>query len=162
MDGLDGSDLEDNSENDFEGYLDMDMNDIEEERDEREVLDIEQSVGEEVEVASGSADTVPEYALEAGCTASQEGESLLDFFSLLLTDSILEDIVVQTNLSAQQFIDMMNLHHTHVSGVGRSPYMIQTNSAAMIIIMGLVRYQQIEHHWATQWPYSNTHFSSVS
>ena len=38
MDGLDGSDLEDNSEDDFEGYLDMDRNDIEEERDEREVF----------------------------------------------------------------------------------------------------------------------------
>ncbi len=33
---------------------------------------------------------------------------------------------------------------------------------AITIIMGLVRYAQIEHHWATQWPYSNTHFSSVS
>ena len=94
MDGLDGSDFEDDSEDDFEGYLDMDMDDIEEERDERELLDIEQSVGAEAEVSADIGAFVPEYALEAGCTVSLEGESPLDFFSLLLMDSILQDIVV--------------------------------------------------------------------
>ena len=49
----------------------MDM-DIAEKRGERKVLDIE-SVGAEVQVPSSSADIVPQYALEVGCTASLEG-----------------------------------------------------------------------------------------
>ena len=191
MDGLDGSDFEE-SDDDFDGYLDMDSDsdncNVEEEHEEyqrewreeqereeheecqqereehetegREEYEIYESVGANVEDSSSEEST-----MQAGCTASVEGESPLDFFSLLLTDDMLMHIVMQTNLSAQQFIESRELsRHSRVRRWSKGVHNINElrQFLAIIIIMGLVRYPQIEHHWATQWPYSNTHFSSVS
>lgn len=184
MDGLDGSDFEE-SDDDFDGYLDMDSDsdncNVEEEHEEyqrewreeqereehetegREEYEIYESVGANVEIGEDSSSE--ENTMQAGCTASVEGESPLDFFSLLLTDDMLMHIVMQTNLSAQQFIESHELSpHSRVRRWSKGVHNINElrQFLAIIIIMGLVRYPQIEHHWATQWPYSNTHFSSVS
>ena len=167
MDGLDGSDFEDDSEDDFEGYLDMDTyQELREEWDEEQ-----QTVGANVEIgAEGGMDlddsnSVPAYNLQTGCSTSVEGENPYEYFSLLFSDEMLEHIVTQTNLSARQFIESHELcPHSHVRRWSKEVH--DTNELrrflAVILVMGLVRYPQIEHHWATQWPYSNTHFSRVS
>ena len=90
--------------------MNMDMDDAcdseeetDEEREERRVLRVQESVGAEVEVAScgdGSYSLV-NYTLPAGCSTPLEGEGPLDFFSLLLTNSMLDNIVALTYLSAQ-------------------------------------------------------------
>ena len=70
MDGLDESDFEDDSEDDFEGYLDMDT--YEEQREEWD--EEQQTVGANVEIgAEGGMDlddsnSVPAYNLQAGCS----------------------------------------------------------------------------------------------
>ena len=161
MERLDESDF-DESEDDFDGYLENDECGLEDEQVLEENEDGMPSVGAEV-VIGGL--TVPDYALDAGCCVPMESKSPLDFFSLLLTDSILENIVTQTNLSAQQFIEAHELPpHSRVRRWSKSVHNIDElrQFLAIVIIMGLVRYPQIEHHWTTQWPYSNTHFSSVS
>ena len=60
------------------------------------------SIGAEVAISGVS---VLEYVLQAGCSVPMEGKSPHDFLSLLLTESILGNIVAHTNLSAQQFIE---------------------------------------------------------
>ena len=185
MDGLDASDFDD----DFDGFLDMDSDSGEEEHEEcqrreqeheecqtewtekqgreehetegREEYEIYESVGANVEIGEDSS-SEEENTMQAGCTASVEGESLMEFFSLLLMDDILMHIVTQTNLSAQEFIESYELApHSRVRRWSKGVHDIHElrRFLAIIIIMGLVRYPQIEHHWATQW---NTHFSSVS
>lgn len=144
MDGLDGSDFEDDSEDDFDGYFDMDSyndeSDLHEERDDKELVEsgepeLEENVGANVEIdADGGmdprdgADLVPDYTLQAGCSASVDGESPLDFLSLLITDDMLEHIVAQTNLSAHSSLIPMNLLHTHVSASGPREYMMWMSS----------------------------------
>ena len=134
---------------------------------------VEESVGAYVEIGAESEiesieeglHTIPEYTLQAGCSASVEGENPLSFFSLLITDNMLEHIVAQTNLNAQQYIDSHDLApHSRVRRWSKGLHDIDElrRFLAIIIIMGLVRYPQIEYHWGTQWPYSNSHFSSVS
>ena len=63
----------------------------------RRVLRVQGSVEAEVEVVSrgDGLDSVPNYTLPAGCSTPVEGESPLDFLSLLLTDSMLHNIVAQ-------------------------------------------------------------------
>ena len=178
VDGLDGSDFEDDSEDDFDGYLDVDECGLEEE--EGELLAVQESVGAEVVGAEvvvdmdssstvpdsmDSSPTVPDYTLQAECSVPVEVESPLDFFSLLLTEEMLQNIVTQTNLSAQQFVETHELPpHSRVRQWSKSVHDIDElrQFLAIVLIMGLVQYPQIEHHWSTQWPYSNTHFSSVS
>lgn len=178
IDGLDESDYEE-SEDDFEGYLDMDnydecdeeQQDIGGESGEIEEQEIEGSVGLNEERGDGDvhfrdvSQWIPEYKLQAGCSASVKEEKPYDYFSLLFTDEILEHIVDHTNLHATQYIDTHELApHSRVCQWSKSVHDVAElrRFLAMIIVMGLVRYPQLEHHWATQWPYYNTHFSSVS
>ena len=92
IDGLEGSDFEE-SEDDFEGYLDMDSGD--------DVCDEEQvecGEGEEQEAVVGLAmsegdegserldsierlEPIPSYTLQPGCSEFVEGENPLDYFS---------------------------------------------------------------------------------
>ena len=188
VEGLQESDFED-SEDEFDGYLDMGG---EEERDEcmQERIDGEAvdvagdsmgaggngvvdsmevdggNVGASVEVGGDDDNEgVPEYTEEAGCSVSVEGETPLDFFSLLFTEDMMQQIVTQTNLYAQQFIDSHELGpHSRVRQWSKETHDINElrRFLAIIILMGLIRYPQIESHWSSQWPYSNAHFSSVS
>ena len=110
MDGLDGSDFEDDSDDDFDGYLDMDEEqrnegkgdeqrnegESEEESEERIVPEVQDVVGANIEIAAdgslGPRDgsdppLVHEYTLQPGCSTSVDGESPLNFFSLLFTDA---------------------------------------------------------------------------
>ena len=171
---LEGSDFED-SDDEFDGYLDMEDVEEADARDTRcdgQTDSVEENIGANVEVGGSSSDEessecdeVPVYSLEAGCSASVVGENPIDFFSLLIDDTMLQTIVTQTNLYAQQFIESHELApHSRVRYWSKAVHDMNElrRFLAMIIVMGLVRYPQIEHHWSTQWPYSTPHFSSVS
>ena len=110
IDELDGSDLfeEDESEDDFDGYLDDDDVEYEREMEETEQTG-DLDIGETVEIGPSSDDDLPEYTLTPGCSTSVEGNSPFNYFSLLMTPSILQHIVDQTNLYASQFISSHDL-----------------------------------------------------
>ena len=169
MNELDADELfEDESEDDFDGYLDADSDgerderDMGDERDHTEDLDVG---GENVEMDAGASDDLPEYTCTPGCTATVEESSPLSYFSLLLTDDMLHHIVEQTNLNANQYIGSHELGpHSRVRRWTKHVHDVceLLRFLAIIIVMGIVRYPQIESHWSTLWPYSNTHFASVS
>ena len=166
--GLDGSDFEE-SDDDFEGDLDMDGDKCEEE-EEAEKEDSEERREQEIEERDDDSEQVevqqiPAYTLQPGCSASVEGVNPMDYFSLFFTDEILQHIIDQTNLYAAQYIEAHELPpHSRVRQWSKGVHDVAElhRFLAIIIIMGLVRYPQLEHHWSTQWPYSNAHFSNVS
>ena len=170
---LDETEFDDESEDDFEGYLDDDeygiedeerLEEVDEDEDEQRLEEVDEDLSIGAEVVVGGV-TVPEYVLQSGCSVPMEGKSPLDFFSLLVTDGMLEHIVSQTNLSAQQFIETHELApHSRVRRWSKSIHTIDElrQFLAITIVMGLVHYSQIESYWTTQWPYSNAHFSFVS
>ena len=165
IDELDGSNLfeEDESEDDFDGYLDDDDVEYEREMEETEAGDLD--IGENVQIGPSGDDDLPEYTLTPGCSTSLEGNSPFAYFSLLMTPSILQHIVDQTNLYADQFISSHDLcPHSRVRRWAKRVHDVceLLQFLAIIIIMGIVRYPHIESHWSTLWPYSNTHFASVS
>ena len=109
--------------------------------------------------------SVPTYTLEPGCSVLVEGDRPLDYLSLLVPDDMLEHIVSQTNLSVQQYISTNDLApHSRVRLWSKSMHDLceLKRFLAIIIVMGLVRYPQIEDDWATLWPFTNSHCSSVS
>lgn len=61
-------------------------------------------VGENVEIGGSEGNDLPEYTFTPGCTVSVEGNTPLSYFSLLFTTNILQHIVDQTNIYANQFI----------------------------------------------------------
>ena len=169
---LDGNaEYEGDSEDDFDGYVDTVTGDREEEPVE---VSANEEVGaevgpEEMDVCdsgdSEETDTLPEYTLVPGCAIPVEGNRPLEYFTLLMTDDMLQNIVTQTNLNAQQYIESHDIPpHSRVRRWSKFAHDLSELKKffAIIILMGLVRYPEIESHWAIHWPFTNSHCSSVS
>ena len=81
-----------------------------------------------------------------------------------VSDQMLDNIVEQTNLYAQQYMESTNLPpNSRAHGWSHSPF----NRAelkkflAMTITMGIVSYPEMEDYWSTSWPYATPAFSKV-
>ena len=99
-------DEEDGSEDEFECYVDQGMDD----RYEAGVVDgyaheviEDEAVGENVQDADAH-DSLPQYTQTPGLTKHMQGTSILDFFKHFLDDSVIDVIVSQTNLFADQIL----------------------------------------------------------
>ena len=112
-------DRDSDSEDDFDGYLDTrereeeDFNTVEEEPVVDEVgasMKVADDVGANVEIASESGsddsdDLVPEYTRQPGCNIPVGDDRPIRYFSHLITNDMLQNVVTQTNLYAQQYIE---------------------------------------------------------
>ena len=83
---------------------------------------------------------------------------------MLVTDDILDHVVVQTRLYASQFISA----HTIAPRSRVQQWSGQEfdrdelkKFIALITIMGLVNLPKVEDHWVTSWPYSAQTCSKV-
>ena len=122
-----------------------------------------QDSGHDEEMQTG-APSIPEYNLEPGCTPNC-GDNPVDYFGLLIDDDMLQDIVDQTNLSADQYLASHDLApHSRIGRWRKSRHDISElkRFLVLVLIMGLIRVPQIENHWCVSWPYSSPAFSSVS
>ena len=170
LDELDGNaEYESDSEDDFDGYVDTRERTEEVQPEVEEQMEEEMDVGANVEVGSQSSsddgDTLPEYTIQPGCAVPVEGNRPIHYFSLLVTEDMLQNTVTQTNLHAQQYIANNDIPpHSRVRRWSKSVFDVNelVKFFAIIILMGLVKYPQIESHWAVLWPFTNTHCSSVS
>ena len=150
------------SDDDFDGYLDED-----DELDDDEVDHTGSDSGDNSSGNNGDEDDkreIPEFCGQLGCTQDMTNKSPIDFLQLLITDEMLEAIVVQTNLFAEQFIDKHELSsRSRVQQCNWSPHDVAElrKFLALVVIMGLVPYPCIEDSWVTSWPFATTTFSSV-
>ena len=84
---------------------------------------------------------------------------------MLLTDDILDSIVTQTNLYADQYMSTHNLPpRSRVHGWSRETFTREElkKFIAHVIIMGLVNLPTLEDHLVTTWPYSSQTCSKVN
>ena len=119
-------------------------------------------IGGECEV--GETSDLPPYSLTPGCNYPCDNATPLEFFRMLLTDDILDNIVTQTNLYASQYISTHNLPpRSRVHGWSREPFTTEElqKFISLVIIMGLVNLPSLEDHWVTTWPYCSQTCSKV-
>ena len=108
--------------------------------------------------------TIPTFSGSPGCTRDMTDKSPVDFFQLLIPDDLLQVVVDQTNLFAQQYIGATELpRFSRVREWEKTPHNFAElkKFLAVIIIMGLVVLPQIEDAWSTKWPFATTTFSSI-
>ena len=110
---------------------------------------------------------IPTYVEWPGVAEDVDGERPIDLFKLFVTTPMLEHIVGQTNLSANQHLESQdvvprsrvrqwrNITHTLQE-------LLEFLFLVLIQMMGLVRLPQIENHWSTTWPYATNALSGVS
>ena len=116
--------------------------------------------------AAGEEDDVQIPAYEQfGCTQDMSDKPPLEFFKLMVTDDMLQTIVEQTNLYADQFTASHNLApRSRVHGWKKVTHDLNElkKLLALIVVMSLVNYPTLEDYWATYWPYATPTFSKVS
>lgn len=161
--------LDEDSDDDFGGYIDEEeWNDNNDPIMDSESEQASQEPAEEASTStastSASLSELPEYQGRSGCTVDMTNKTPVDFFRLLLTDQMLEQIVQQTNLYAQQFLDSSTLPPRSRANLWEKK---QHNLAelrkflALVIVMGIIHFPSVEDYWVTSWPFSNNTFSDV-
>ena len=107
---------------------------------------------------------IPGYTHRPGCTQQIGDGTPLAFFQLLVTQSMLDNIVEQTNLYAFQYTNSHTITpRSCVQQWAQEDFDREelTRFLAVVIIMGLVNLPTIEDHWVTTWPYSSWTCSKV-
>ena len=103
---------DDMSDDEFDGYIDPDKTSAE---------GFDDGNGEDSE-PSDDLPTIPDFQQPMGSSVDMTDKSPLDFFKFLVNDAMLDHIVEQTNIYAQQYIDTIPIPpHTCVHSWNRSP-----------------------------------------
>ena len=147
------------SQDDFEGYLDEDSDGEEHDHGSDDDSSNEETGSEDMQVEVPS---VPLYTLQPGVSATLSGTRPLDYFSLFVDDSMLQHIVAQANLCAQQYMESHTLApHSRKRQWQKEEHTLEELQCflALILVMGLVHYPRVE--WSTSWPYATETFSNV-
>jgi hypothetical protein len=143
-----------------EGYID---DDNEQSQGETETNAADLDIGGECEVGEPHPTSeIPEYTFLPGCNPPRPDATPLE---MLLTDSILDKIVEQTNLYASQYISSHDLPpRSRVHSWTKEPFTRDElhKFLSLIIVMDLVNLPTVEDHWSTTWPYSSLACSKVS
>ena len=155
--------LDEDSDNDFDGYVDED--DMHDEGDDEESEEPPQQPPEEPSPSTEANPTVlSEYQQRVGCTVDMTNKTPVDFFHLFITDQMLEEIVRQTNIYAQQFLGSASVPPKSRANLWNS----RTHDLeelkkflSLVIVMGMIHFPAMEDYWVRAWPFANTNFSSV-
>ena len=149
------------SDDEFDGYIDTDDLTA---ADDDGALD-----GDNRDIDDSPVDTgiplLPDFQQPTGPALDMADKSPLDFFKLLVTDDMLDHVVEQTNIYAEQYISSTDLPpHSRVHGWSNKPHdrAELQKFLAITITMGLVNYPHMEDYWSTSWPYATPTFSKVT
>ena len=148
---------DDMSDDEFDGYIDGEYDGAGEGSNESE--------DDPIVARTDAGPSIPTFVQPVGCAQDMTDASPLQFFQQLVTNEMLEHVVEQTNLYAQQYIDNTDLPpHSRVHGWKRAPHDLAElkKFLAMTITMGLVSYPELEDYWSTSWPFATPAFSKVS
>ncbi len=113
---------------------------------------------------SSSTTVGPSFTATPGPIRDMSYKNPIDFFRLMIPDSILEEIVRQTNLYAEQFFENNNIRPRSRAQMWDS---LQHNLQelkkflSLILIMESIHYPAIEDYWSTSWPFASSTFSSI-
>ena len=155
---------DDMSEDEFEGYLDDDDLIGGSDNSHEPIDDVQDSFMNSPQPDDDGCTPIPEFDQPVGCAEDMTGASPLQFFQQMVTEEMLEKIVEQTNLYAQQYMQSTNLPpHSRAHGWSRATFDTAElkKFLAMTITMGLVSYPELEDYWSTSWPYTTSAFSKV-
>ena len=111
-----------------------------------------------------SSSRIPEYLHLRGCTTDMSNRRPVDFFHLFVTDGMLEEIVTETNLYTQQYLDTHDLLPTSRLQQWKSAQhdIVELKKyQALVIGMGIVNLPRVEDAWVTTWPFTSSAFSGI-
>ena len=124
------------------------------EGEEGEESDADGEGGSSEQHACSQVPAIPPYTLQAGCTATIEGNRPLSYMYLskLVDTPLLQHVVEQTNFYAEQCIaDPTIKQHSRVRKWGRKQHTINElrQFQAIVTAMGILRYPSLQDYWSS-------------
>ena len=162
--------LESDSEDDFDGYVEENYEEMEEEEEGEEDdggendenRENDDAMSESDAASVSSCDLAPSSIQTSGCTQDMTGKTPVEFVQLFLTDDILDRIVKETNKYASDYIDKTDLSpHSRARSWKPCTRKELKKFLAITIAMSIDSKPRIEDYWSTSWPFSTKAFSSI-
>ena len=107
---------------------------------------------------------IPEYLVTKGPNSDMTNKSPIEYFHLMIPDTLLEGIVEQTNLYADQFFQSSNVppqSRAQLWDNKKHDLDKLKKFLSLIIVMECIHYPAIEEFWCTSWPFATGTFSSI-
>ena len=114
----------------------------------------------------GRHGSIPVFRGQPGCVVDMTNKEPIDFFSLMVPESLLQTICEQTLLYSQQYVtsnDISRRSRVRVQQWLRHEHDVKElkKFLACIIVMGVINYPAMEDWWCTSWPYATRSISSI-
>ena len=111
------------------------------------------------------ASEFPEFVGQPECTINMSNKSPIEFFDLLVTVQMFEEIAEESNLYANHNFE----EHPDIAQRSRLHYWTKKAHSSnrivanfpLIIAMDIIHYPKIEDYCPWYWPFSSTTFSQV-
>lgn len=111
---------------------------------------------------------LPTFTESTGVTVDTINFTPVDYFKLLWTDTLTEEILKQSNFYGQQHLqennDYLESHpksRAHIFRRKNFTLCEMFNFLAIVIAMGITNLPALSDYWKTSWPFCNTSFSKV-
>ena len=149
-------------QHDYEGVYRRDANDSNNIDDDSEDEDADEN---DVQMSDEFL-SLPEFSGLSSCSKDMSNKNPIDFFELLFTQDIGDNIVAQTNLYADQYLQEKENDLPPKSRLRFWRKKLHTITEFMqflsvMIVMGIINFPKIEDHWVTTWPYCNDTCSRI-
>ena len=112
----------------------------------------------------GRRGSIPVFRGQPGCVVDMANKEPIDFFSLMVPESLLQTICEQTILYSQQYVTSNDIsRRSRVQQWLRHEHDVKElkKFLACIIVMGVINYPAMEDWWCTSWPYATRSISSI-
>ena len=111
--------------------------------------------------------TLPAFSESTGVRVDTTGFTPIDYFKLLWSDQLTEDILYQSNLYGNEYLqnkDYLQIHpraRAHIFRKKNITLHEMNNFIAIIISMGVINFPNLPSYWKTSWHFSNTCFIRI-
>ena len=118
-----------------------------------------------VDICSSSIQTANSSTFST-TTSDNTNKCPIYFFDLFINRNILQTIVDQTNLCAEQYIaansqSLGPRSRVHLWSKTRHTTEELSKFIALLILMGIIQYPHLDDYWSKSWPFATTTFSMV-
>ena len=110
----------------------------------------------------------PVFAENVGVIPDMTGKEPVDYYRLFITDSLLQNVLDETNRYGEQYVqshqDYLTSHpraRSHDFVKRRFTMSELLRLIVLMITMGIVDLPSLKDYWSTSWPFCSPHFSKL-
>ena len=118
--------------------------------------------------ANTNTNGIPVFAENVGVIPDMTGKEPVDYYRLFITDSLLQNVLDETNRYGEQYVqshqDYVTSHpraRSHDFVKRRFTMSELLRLIVLMITMGIVDLPSLKDYWSTSWPFCTPHFSKL-